>query len=282
MRIILIILLAASSLLGEALPTGIIFDSNKNGTFGLFAFDKKGELHTILDTKAHEMYPFAAPDGSFIVYSVPDKPIRDSRADIWILHKDKNPQLLVRDGAFPTTDGENVYFERNNVAFYSFNLKTQKLKKIFPTKKSNFKGVLIAKPQLKGDWLYFTAAKPQRWYAWRYNIRTNQKENLGIGCQPFPYGDSAVWIEDFKKGRRIVKKGKILHDSELIEYFPNIINDELLVFSATSDSDPNHYTAKYEIYGKFLNSDRTFQITNFGKTSRWPRAFDTENWVSKK
>gem|GEM_PF-3803694 len=275
--VILIILIACKSLL--ALPTGIIFDSNKSGNFGLFAFDKKGELHTILDTKAHEMYPFPSPDGSFVVYAVADKPQRDSRADIWIYRKGKSPELLIEDGTFPSTNGEQVFFEKNQKSFHSYDLKSGKTTKIFPRENSGFKGALIAKPRVFGDWIAFTASVPRKWNAWRYNLKTDEKELLGNGCQPTEFKDHLLWVEIGKKGNRFINKQKMIFDlKDKKEYFPEAFQDRFVFFGACPPNQHDHYTSNYEIYFTDLKSDKTAQLTNFGSSSRWPRVFDTERW----
>lgn len=265
-----------------ALPTGIIFDSNKNGTFGLFAIDKSGNVNTILDTPAHEIYPFPSPDGNFIVYSVADKPVRDSRADVWIVYKDKKPKLLVKNGTFPSTDGKSVFFEREQRNFYSFDLETRNIKKIFPTKKSGFKGALVAKPRIFGDWIAFTASIPTKWNTWRYNIKTDVKELLGNGCQPTKFKDHLLWVEIDGEGNRFINNKKIIYDlKDKKEYFPEVFQDRFIFFGACPLDQHDHYTSNYEIFFTDLESDKTEQLTNFGSSSRWPRVFDTEGWVER-
>lgn len=275
----------------STLPGTVIFDSNRNGTFGIFAIDSlTGQPQTILDTEFEEMYPDPSPDGTRIVYARARTDSRYAPADIWIVERDgKNSKELIKNGTFPTfsSDGRHVYFERGRTEVLQYDIETGSTRQIFPGKKKKFRGRSIVKPRVSPDGtaVAFTADIPARWNAWVAPLGKGKPEQIAAGCEPawFSSSMSLAWVKrtGAKAGSGLMRYDRRSAAVDILrddggplghEYFPTVAGqDRYLLYSACPPDQHDHTTGAYQIHVADMTSDTAVRITYDTATNRWPK-----------
>jgi uncharacterized protein (TIRG00374 family) len=264
----------------------VVFDSNRSGTFGIYALNPNdASMAPLVDTTAHEMHPQISPDAKAVAYTVAQSPHRLAAMDTWILEDGSAPRLLIKDAAYPTfsSDGKFIYFQRNRSSIWRFDRPTGEEVKVFPTPGSSFEGRVITIPRLSPDanWVSFTSNFPEQWVTWAVNLGTGEKIRIGVGCQPY-------WSEDSKHVYFIQESGTragsgiFRYDltnretSEVLdeggrfgkEYFPSIGKNGALLWAASSKERHSHIDGGYQL---FIKKDGIkVQLTDDTATNRWP------------
>lgn len=269
----------------------IIFDSNRAGSFGIYAtWLNKREVVKIVDTAAQEMFPEISPDNNFVAYSRHLSLSRQSPADVVIRSLQNATEEIIADGAFPSfsSDGKKLYFERQRSKVIEYELESKTLREIFPAEKfAEFSGFQMVKPRLSADgrYLVFTSDKAGRWHAWLADLQQGVSRLIGAGCEPVfhPDGKSLVWVQEkqMKQGSGFMvldlasgKQGVFLDSAEPWgrEYFPSFSRDaSKLLFAATSPGPHSHETANYQLFSYDLSSYELKRLTQDSFTNRWPK-----------
>lgn len=272
----------------SVLPGEVIFDSNRNGSFGIYILNPEDSMiRTLVNTTRHEMYPDPSPDGKWVVFARSNTG-EDGKSSIWIIDRySLEEHLLAKNGTFPTfsADGTKVFFERDKKSVLSFSLASNKLTKIFPSR-ARFKNFLIVKPRISPDerWVAFTSNKSGFWNAWVAPIEPGKAIHINQGCEPtwIPDSERLYWVKrhgsramagiyTFSPETREKQPFEDRADPFGHEYFPTAVDGEgTLLFSACSGDQHSHTTANYELFVRTAAGER-IQLTTDGYTNRWPK-----------
>lgn len=282
---------AARKEMFSALKNGVLFDSNRSGSFGIYELSvTDGRVVTVIDSPREEMYPDVSPDGKLIVYAKSRSTSRLSPSEIWLYNrKEDSHSLIARNGTFPTFsgDGSKIFFERNRRKVMEYALQEKEIREIFPADLREFSRLQIVKPRVSpdGKYLAFTSDKPHAWHAWIVALDTLESTLIGKMCEP-------AWFPDSKKLAVIDKtkaragSGIFLYDLKTREreplldgddpygheYFPTVSADgRFLLFSASHANEHSHITAPYEIFVLDLKTNQKVQFTSDTATDRWPK-----------
>lgn len=267
----------------------IVFDSNRSGSFGIYAVKADGTgLRTIVDSKDHEMHPDVSGDGLKIVFAKTRSLERYAPAEVWIVDADgSNLKVLSADGTFPTfsKDGKKVFFERAAKSIFELNLDSREEREVFPANHKNFSN-MIRTPRVSPDEqsVAFTSDKGGRWHAWRANILTGEMQVIGKGCEPEWYADSQrnIWVvaSAAKAGSGVYErvgpgKAQAVADAEDPfghEYFPSLIKgDKFLLYSACPGNQHSHEDSNYQLFVKDLSTGEKLRVLNDSFTNRWAK-----------
>lgn len=278
--------------LARIFPGHLIFESNRGGSFGIYTMSLDGtNIKVLNDGPDHEMYSDVSHDGKFVVFARAHTLSRLSSSDIIICHNDgTHERLLVRNGTFPTlsSDGNTVYFERERKKIMAIKLDGTNEREIFPCDNHEFAKYQIVKPRISPDGQYvaFISDKKGAWNCWVANLKTGETIHVGAGCEGTWFSDSKrlAWIatKNVKERTGIymfdisTKTITPLHDDDAPrghEYFPTIVKDRFLLWSACKQGEHNHNTANYQIFLKDLNSGVYSRITFDIWNNRWPKWF---------
>ena len=275
--------------LGALLGAEVIFDSNRSGTFGIYALDPAvGEVRVVVDTPLSEMYPDPAPDGTSIVFARAKGTARRAPSEIWQIDRDgTQARELVDNGTFPTysADGKFIFFERNRAEVVELELSTEAQRVIYPHGvKRHYQ---IVKPRVSPDGRYiaFTSDRGGRWNVWVFDRNTAELKHISQGCEPawFSNSDKVAIIRnvDVRQGSGIFaighrKSGTMpLHDAgepRGHEYFPTISTDDrFALWASCRAGEHSHITANYQLFVKELRTGRVARLTFDGFTNRWPK-----------
>lgn len=269
-------------------PGEVIFDSNRSGTFGVYALNpENGAIRTLVTTDMHEMYPDPSPDGKWVVFARSDAS-EDGNSSIWIVDRNGSEErLLVENGTFPTfsVDGTKVFFERDQKSVMSISLASKKLTKVFPAR-ARFKNFLVVKPRISPDerWVAFTSNKLGFWNAWVAPVEPGKAIHINQGCEPtwIPDSEQLYWVKrhgsramagiyTFSPTTREKKPFEDRGDPFGHEYFPTAVDGEgALLFAACPGDQHSHITANYELFVRTAAGER-IQLTTDGYTNRWPK-----------
>jgi uncharacterized protein (TIRG00374 family) len=282
--------LAQRTEIARLFPGRIIFDSNRSGTFGIYTMKPDGtDIKVLNDSPAHEMYPDVSPDGQYIVFARARTLSRLSISDIILCWKDgSHEQLLVQNGTFPTfsSDGNTVYFERERKKIMAVKLNDRHEYELFPCDNQEFINYQIVKPRISPDEQYavFISDKKGRWNCWIANLKTRESFLVGPGCEGTWFNDSRriAWISTRNVKERTgiymfditTKTISLLHDDDAPrghEYFPTIVNDRFLLWSACQPDEHSHTSANYQIFIKDLNSGLYSRLTFDIWNNRWAK-----------
>lgn len=282
--------------LQRVFPGKIVFDSNRNGKFGIFSVCVDGsQLFCISEQldphkRFHYIYPDVSPDKQWIVCARSSSLRRTARAGIWLMRPDGTEgRRIAKNGTFPTfsSDGARVYFERGRKAVYSVTLSNGKVEHVFPTKAHRFSGFSVIKPRVSPDGksVAFISNKLGRWNSWIVDLQTGTLEHIGDGCEPcwYEHSDALAWIKsrETKGATGIYKLNRDtqtrveLQDSPPPrghEYFPTVCaEDQLLLYAACRDIEHSHIYSNYQLFVKNLTSQEVVRITFDTYTNRWPK-----------
>ena len=297
---------AARKALASAFPGEIVFDSNRSGSFGIYAKKIDGpDQRTIIDTPSNEMFPDGSPDGKYVVYAQSESIEREGKSSIWIIKRDgTEPRKLASDGTFPSfsSDGTQVYFERGRKQIIAITIAQtgpdsgSVERELFPAGDKDFASLKfqVAKPRVSADGsrAYFTSDKDGRWNAYVADLNAKQTSRIQHGCEPTPFANNreAAWV--YKKGTKAgsgffrydlaTGKTELLHDGASPrghDYFPSLVaGDAYLLYGACRDGEHSHETSNYQIFAKDLRSNTVARVTFDEFTNRWPRLLrDTDS-----
>lgn len=267
----------------------VIFDSNRSGSFGIYAVKPDGTgLRTIVDSKDHETHPDVSADGKQIVFAKARSLDRYAPAEVWIVDADgSNLKVLSADGTFPTfsLDGKKVFFERAAKSIIELTLDSREEREIFPASHKSFSD-MIRTPRVSPDekWVAFTSDKGGRWHAWKANVLTGEMQVVGKGCEPEWYADSQrnIWVvaSAAKAGSGVYQrvgpeKAQAVADAEDPfghEYFPTLFNDDkFLLYSACPGNQHSHEDSNYQLFVKDLTTGAKLRILSDKFTNRWAK-----------
>lgn len=264
----------------------IVFDSNRSGTFGIYALNPKdASIVSLVDTQAHEMHPQISPDAKALAYTQAQSPHRLAAMDTWLAEEDSAPRLLIKDAAYPTfsSDGNHIYFQRNRNSIWRFDRRTEQEEKVFPSPGNSFEGRVITIPRVSPDstWLSFTSDFPEQWVTWAVNLRTGEEIQIGKGCQAYWSTDSRhiLFIQEsgakagagiFKYDLSSRKTSEVLDEGGRFgkEYFPSIGKDGVLLWAGSSKERHSHIDGGYQLFMK--RHGQMTQLTDDAATNRWP------------
>ena len=288
-------------------PGRVIFDSNREGRFAIYATELAAGANSQLSAAAkcvklissdrHDMFPDPSPDGSAIVFARTESPDRNARSEVWIAAADgSNQRKLADDATFPTfsADGTTVFFERGRKSVFAFDLSTSAEHQIFPVRSGTgedddfAKGLYqIAKPRVSADgrYVFFTSDKNGRWNAFYADLQTGVARHIHKGCEPAPYSRAGkvAWVAKRNYFSRSGIKQLDLNSQSIVdlpadpsaqghEYFPSVANnDQLLLYSASSNRNPAHDSSNYQVFLRDLSSGATLRVTHDNFTNRWPK-----------
>ncbi|MCB0328067.1 MAG: flippase-like domain-containing protein [Bdellovibrionales bacterium] len=279
---------------------GVIFDSNRSGTFGIYFLGENSTQPVALyDSNAHEMYPDVSPSGDELVFASSKTTKRLEPGSIWLLPRteDATPRKLIEDGTFPTfiDDSGDILFERHRESVFVFDRATEKEVMVFPTAAfKGFRNSQIVKPRMTRDrrYLTFTSDRPKAWHAWIVDFKEQTARPISPGCEPAtaPDGTFGVFIEEQHAigGSGIysfdLRSNQIasFHDpkSEFNhEYFPSIDQSgNWVTFSACRENEHSHTSAGYDLFLLPRETpDKVVRLTNDLATNRWPK-LTTKSW----
>jgi len=277
--------------LTTALPGEIVFDSNREGTFGIYAITTDGRsLRTIFQTEHHEMYPDVSPDGQWITFSQALSTSRIAPSDIWIIRRDgSDARLVAEDGVFPTfsADGKTIYFERQRKRVMALSLETEDIKELFPAGQRPFTRHQVVKPRVSPDGLKvaFTSDRRGNWNAWYAELLTGEAHHIANGCEPTwsHEGNNLIFVKtsSARAGSGLYSHTTsqsgidIFHDRDDPfghEYFPTLIEqDSYTLFSASPGDQHSHLEANYQLFIRDNAQDRIYRLNFDDYTNRWPK-----------
>ncbi len=280
--------------LRQDFPYQVVFDSNRNGTFGIYRTDLSGmqPLEVIDSSQYHEMYPSFSPDGTKLVFARHHTLSRLEAGEVWIMDlQDGSVKQLANNATFPTfsSDGRSVFFERKRRVVVKMELESGESEQIFPENRRRFERGQVVKPKISPDekQIAFTADNPQAWFAWQASLVGKRATRLGNGCEPtwFHKRDEIIYVNRQGKAKsglfRIKPDGSGYE--EVIdrpdpwghEYFPAVTpDDRFVLYSASpSEDDHSHYEANYQLFVKGLEGESEPVRVSFDEaTNRWPTA----------
>jgi Tol biopolymer transport system component len=269
----------------------ILFDSNRSGTFGIHRLDAAtGEIHTIADGPAHEMFPAPSPDGRWIAYAVTDSLDRQADAEIWICDRDgSDARRLAGPGTFPSFsgDGETVYFEQGRSRLMAVPTGGGEPALLYPREGQTPPGPELVKPAVSpdGTFVAFIANVPRTWHVWVAHLQGGETRLIGQGCEPVwhPDGTSLFWIAapgflertaicrfDFADGARHLVQDQGPPWGH--EYFPAVSPDARhLAWGSCPPGQHAHESANYQLFVTDLETGGVHRLTHDEFTNRWPQ-----------
>ncbi|HMO16752.1 MAG TPA: flippase-like domain-containing protein [Oligoflexia bacterium] len=269
----------------------LIFDSNRDGTFGIYGYELDSKnIIKINSTKHHEMFPDVNSDKTHIVFSRHISLQRGTLSDIILLSLKDGTEKTIDSGAFPTfsADGFKVYYEKNRSSVFRYSLADNSRALIFPKEGDNFGSFQIVKPRMSPDEssLVFTSDKAGRWHAWMVNLVTREQAIIGKGCEPVfhPKESKIIWVSEEDTLERsgfyyynIESKTKgVFHDRDAPwghEYFPSFSKDGAwFIYSASPPGEHSHERANYQIFIKNMLNNEIMRISEDRFTNRWGKA----------
>jgi Tol biopolymer transport system component len=269
----------------------IVFDRKENNKFKVVSLDcSTGLITNLTEDSLNCIYPDICPKTNMLVYAKCRSLERTAYAEIWILKDGSDNFRIAKDGTFPTfsSDGTEVFFERNRKQIVSYNIITKSEQVIFDGGSKEFGSFAVVKPRVSPDRKYavFTSDKAGRWNLWCLEIDTGKTWHLEKGCEAcwFPNNRNIAWIKKYGLLDNVgIYKSSILSDSPIIalqdegppfghEYFPYISADaSFLLFSACPISQHDHLTSQYDIFHKDLRTNKVSRLTFDGNVNRWPK-----------
>jgi len=283
--------------LSETLPGEIVFDSNREGSFGIYALTTDGtRLRTIYQSEREDMYPDVSPDGEWIVFSSARSTARVAPSEVWLVNRSgEEARKIADDGVFPTfsSDGSTVYFEQQRRRVIALDLKTGEEKEIFPLANERFAGREVVKPRVSADgkFVAFTSDRPSRWHAWYADLESGEANQIAHGCEPAwstVDSDKLVFIrtEDVLAGSGIYsyQRGgdgfQEFYDADDPfghEYFPTLIEeDRFSLFSACPGDQHSHIEDNYQLFVRDNAADEVYRLNHDSFTNRWPKYLPAE------
>jgi len=273
------------------LPGEIVFDSNRGGSFGIYALSTDGtNLRTIFKTERQEMYPDVSPDGEWIVFSQALSSSRLAPSDIWIVRRDgSDAERIVEDGIFPTfsSDGQTVYFERQRKKVMAIDLASRTTKEIFPAGRQKFARSQVVKPRVSPDGLKvsFTSDRPDSWNAWYVDLVSGKTHHIANGCEPTwsSESDSILFVKTVsaRAGSGLFQHDLAVPGIDLFldredpfghEYFPTLIKqDNFTLFAASPGDQHSHLEANYQLFVKDNQEGQRYRLSFDEHTNRWPK-----------
>ncbi len=278
-----------SAELGEGAK--IVFDSNRSGSFGIFALDPSDlSIRPVIDSPEHEMYPDPSPGGEWIAFARSTSLLRSAPSDIWLVRPDgSEARRLVPNGTFPTfsSDGKYLFFERGRKKIMRIEIDGGAVQEVFPRTSGEFAGFEIVKPRVSpgGRHAAFISDRKGAWNTWYADLSTLNSVHLGQGCEPawFSDGKRLAWVRgvDTSAGSGIYMFDRERRDVSVLEddgpprgheYFPTISGgDRFLLYSAAGAKEHSHTSANYQLYMKLLRDGTKARLTHDGFTNRWPK-----------
>jgi len=259
----------------------LIFDSNLSGTFGIYQLGggASDPQAIIDDPRLHEMYPAIETSGTLVAYASSGSAKRGAQSEIWVYDRQKRERRRISDnGTFPSfsSDGTEIYFERNRKQVIASKLSDSSERVIFPIKgDSRFRKFEVVKPRISPDGLAvaFTSDADGRWHAYSADLTSGEATLIGKGCQPYLVSrnsgifvnESGIFSSPFIQHFGALGDGRVTVVDRRREYFPSIRSD-LVYFGRGRGS--SHESDNYEIFAQF--NGRELQLTDNGATNRWP------------
>jgi glycosyltransferase AglD len=266
----------------------IIFDSNRDGTFGIYGISlSSGATYRMISSEKHEMFPDINKERSLLVFSRHQGLQRGGPSDIILRSLQDGTETIIDEGAFPTfsSDGTKIFYEKNRSQVMEYSLNDKSIRLLFPSEHHSFGKFQIVKPRLSPDnsRLVFTSDKGGRWHAWMISLDTGEELKIGHGCEPVfhPTENKIIWVSEKNVKERsgltfydmTTKQKGIYHDLDAPwghEYFPSFSRDGTqLIYSASPPGEHSHEHAKYQIFIKNVRSGELKRITNDSFTNRW-------------
>ncbi len=266
----------------------IIFDSNRDGTFGIYGYYlDSAKILQIISSKQHEMFPDINPESSYLVFSRHITLQRGAPSDVILYSLKDGSETLIDSGAFPTfsADGTKIFYEKNRSQVMEYSISDNSIKVIFPKEEHAFGNFQVVKPRISKDksTLVFTSDKGGKWHAWKVNLLTGEQYRIGHGCEPVmhPTKDKIIWVleKDVKERSGLsyldLETGTrgIFHDLDAPwghEYFPSFSkNGSYLIYSASPPKEHSHEHANYQIFIKNILTGEIKRINNDPYTNRW-------------
>jgi uncharacterized protein (TIRG00374 family) len=274
--------------IGDPLPD-IIFDSNRDGTFGIYGlYLATNTITQITSSASNEMFPDISPNKEMLVFSRQEGLSRTSPSVVVLYSLKDGTEKIISNGVFPTfsNDSSTIYFEQNRSKVMSYSIKEQSTKQVFPdATKAEFGPYKIVKPRIspEGNILTFTSDKGGRWHAWGVNLDTHTFFKIGHGCEPVihPDGRKIIWVSEtgmkersgFKAYSLPDQSATIYHDEDAPwghEYFPSFSKDgSKFIFSASPPSQHSHESAHYQLFLLDTETKQLTRLTNDQFTNRW-------------
>jgi uncharacterized protein (TIRG00374 family) len=274
--------------IGDPLPD-IIYDSNRDGTFGIYGlYLSTNTITQINSTASNEMFPDISPDREMLVFSRQEGLSRTAPSVVVLYSLKDGTEKIISEGVFPTfsNDSKTIYFEQNRSKVMSYSITGQSTRQVFPNNATaEFGPYQIVKPRVShdGNILTFTSDKGGRWHAWGVNLENNTFFKIGHGCEPVshPDGERIVWVSEtgmkersgFKAYSLSSKSATIYHDEDAPwghEYFPSFSRDgSKFIFSASPPSQHSHESAQYQLFLLNTETKQLTRLTNDQFTNRW-------------
>jgi Tol biopolymer transport system component/uncharacterized membrane protein YbhN (UPF0104 family) len=282
---------AAQAAMALTLNGDIVFDSNRSGTFGIYALDVAAQrVRTVADSEFQDMYPDPSPDGSWFVYARAFTTARLSPADIYLCDaQGGQSRRLAQDGTFPTfsADGGTVYFERGRRSIVSVRVADGHEIVRFPRSSTELSGRQIVKPRVSPDGRYaaFTCNAPRDWNVWIVDLETEDLHHVDRGCEPawFPDSQSLAFIakegmnerSGIRRYHLSTGKSELLQDAGAPrghEYFPTLAPAaDVLLYASCRPGEHSHLTANYQLFAASLPMGAPVRLTFSPSTDRWPK-----------
>jgi uncharacterized protein (TIRG00374 family) len=267
----------------------VLFDSNRSGSFGIYIMnpDSSG-IRKVVDTKQHEIYPSASPDGEWIAYASASKLAQRASSDVWIVRIDgTDARKVAENGTFPSwsSDGKKIYFERERKWLMAVDTIEGETEELLPKKAPETAKWQLVKPHVSpdGKWAAFISDREGRWNTWIANLENGETRHVGPGCEPTwsPDGRSLIWITSGSYGTCIKKyeldsgRTTLVQDTPQprpTEYYPSISPDGKYVLYSASPvhSAGQNDTANYQLFIKSLDDRPAVRLTFDPYTNRWP------------
>lgn len=270
---------------------GLVFDSSRSGSFGIWRMNADGSGASVLaDTNQQEMYPDPSPNGRWIAYARAVTLSRFSPSEIRVCHPDgSGDRKIADDGTFPTfgPDGQTVYFERNRNLVMAASLAGGEPRQVFPGSQG-FDGQVV-KPRISPDGKRVTFISDcggrSGWQVWTANLETGEARHLGAGCEPgwFPDGARIVHVQEqgMKERTGIVTRSAAGGEASMLmdgdaprghEYFPVITPDgRWLLWGACPPGRHDHLglDSNYQLFARALPDGAPVRLTFDGASCRW-------------
>lgn len=283
---------SAQKQLTKMLQGRLVFDSNRSGTFGIYAVAVDGSgLEMLVDTEMEEMYPEVMADAKSVFFARARSTSRMALSDVWVIDLERSQEkLLAENGTFPSyteKDSDAVYFERARRKIIRIDLKSGVEQEVFPAGNREFRRFQVVKPRISPDgrFVAFTSNNPREWHAWYADLKTKQAFQITAGCEPTWFPDSSqiafIKIEGAKDESGIFSydlKTKMI--KELVdfdaprghEYFPTVHEGGRFIYYASSrKGEHSHLSANYQLFVFDLENQQRVRITFDSSTNRWPK-----------